>query len=163
MRISDWSSDVCSSDLSFAVVGEELLQKRAKKLAAGTATRERRLFEKDLEPYVGGRPVAEVTAPELLAALRRIEARGAVETAHRARTLAAQVFRYAIAHVRAARNPAVDLIGALAHPEGKQFDSPTETPDVAPMLRALDGTYGIARALCRGKGVQYVSISGLPG
>src|SRR3546814_14382396 len=75
---------------SFAVVGEDLLQKRAKKLAAGTATRERRLFEKDLEPYVGGRPVAEVTAPELLAALRRIEARGAVETAHRARTLAAQ-------------------------------------------------------------------------
>src|SRR3546814_5759952 len=92
MRISDWSSDVYSSDLekhqaakkllaagvdpglqrkaaravavdraanSFAVVGEELLQKRAKKLAAGTATRERRLFEKDLEPYVGGRPVAE--------------------------------------------------------------------------------------------------------
>src|SRR3546814_5630693 len=45
---------------SFAVVGEELLQKRAKKLAAGTATRVRRLFEKDLEPYVGGRSVAEV-------------------------------------------------------------------------------------------------------
>src|SRR3546814_21026399 len=104
MRISDWSSDVCSSDLSFAVVGEELLQKRAKKLAAGTATRERRLFEKDLEPYVGGRPVAEVTAPELLAALRRIEARGAVETAHRARPLAAQEFRYAIATGRAERN-----------------------------------------------------------
>src|SRR3546814_7312874 len=119
MRISDWSSDVCSSDL--------------------TATRERRLFEKDLEPYVGGRPVAEVTAPELLAALRRIEARGAVETAHRARTLAAQVFRYAIATGRAERNPAVDLIGALAQPEGKHFASLTDPGDVAPLLRALQG------------------------
>src|SRR3546814_6563247 len=71
-----------------------------------------------------------------------IEARGAVETAHRARTLAAQVFRYAIATGRAERNPAVDLIGALAQPEGKHFASLTEPGDVAPMLRALHGYYG---------------------
>lgn len=127
---------------SFAVVGEELLIQRAKKLVKGTAARERRLFDNDLAPYVGGRPVADVTAPELLAALRKIEARGAVETAHRARTLAAQVFRYAIATGRAERNPAADLIGALAQPEGTHFASITEPEEVAPMLRALHGYAG---------------------
>lgn len=127
---------------SFAVVGEELLQKREKTLSVGTATRERRLFQNDLEPYIGGRPVGDVTAPELLVALRKIEARGAVETAHRARTLAAQVFRYAIATGRAERNPAADLAGALAQPEGTHFASITEPKDVAPMLRALHGYYG---------------------
>lgn len=127
---------------SFAVVGEELLQQRAKKLAAGSTIRERRLFQNDLEPYIGGRPVCDVTAPELLEALRRIERRGAVETAHRARILASQVFRYAIATGRAERNPAADLIGALAQPEGSHFASITEPADVAPMLRALHGYYG---------------------
>src|SRR3546814_19635000 len=52
------------------------------------------------------------------------------------------VFRYAIATGRAERNPAVDLIGALAQPEGKHFASLTEPGDVAPMLRALHGYYG---------------------
>lgn len=127
---------------SFEVVGEELLIQRAKKLAPGTAVRERRLFDNDLVPYIGGRPVGDVTAPELLAALRKIEARGAVETAHRARTLAAQVFRYAIATGRAERNAAADLIGALAPPEGRHFASLTEPDEVAPMLRALHGYYG---------------------
>lgn len=127
---------------SFAVVGEELLIQRAKKLAAGTAVRERRMFDNDLVPHIGSRPVGDVTARELLVALRKVESRGAVETAHRARTLAAQVFRYAIATGRADRNPAADLIGALASPEGKHFASLTEPTDVAPMLRALHNYYG---------------------
>lgn len=127
---------------SFAVVGEELLIKRAKTITPGTAARERRLLDKDLSPYIGARPVAEVTAPELLSALRRIEARGAVETAHRARTLSSQVFRYAIATGRADRNPASDLAGALEQPEKSHFPSITEPAEVAPMLRALHGYYG---------------------
>ena len=51
-----------------------------------------RLFERDIFPWIGGRPVAEVTAAELLTAIRRIETRGALETAHRARTNCGQVF-----------------------------------------------------------------------
>jgi len=98
---------------SFEVIAGELLAMRTKKLASGTAARERRLLDKDLTPYIGSRPIADVTAPELLAALRKIERRGAIETAHRARALAGQIFRYAIATGRAERNPASDLIGAL--------------------------------------------------
>jgi integrase len=78
----------------------------------------------------------------LLAALCKIEARGAVETAHRARTLAGQVFRYAIATGRAERNPAADLQGALSQPHGEHFASVTEPAQVAPLLRALHGYDG---------------------
>lgn len=127
---------------SFAAVAEELLTQRAQKLAKGSAVRERRLLEKDLAPYLGDLPVADITAPVLLAALRKVEARGAIETAHRARVLAGQVFRYAIATGRAERNPAADLIGALAQPKGGHFASLTEPKDVAPMLRALHGYFG---------------------
>lgn len=122
---------------SFAAVAGELLAQRAKKLSEGSAVRERRLLDKDLAPYIGDLPIVEVTAPILLVALRKIEARGAVETAHRARALAAQVFRYAIATGRADRNPAVDLAGALTAPQPKHFPSITEPEQVAPMLRAL--------------------------
>lgn len=135
---------------SFGAVAAELLAIREKKLAAGTIVRERRLLEKDLAPYIGSRPVAEVTAPELLRALRRIEARGAVETAHRARALAGQVFRYAIATGRADRNPAADLVGALAQPEERHFASVTDPAEIGPLLRALHaypGTPAVSAAL----------------
>ena len=127
---------------SFAAVAEELLTQRASKLAEGSAVRERRLLEKDLAPYLGDLPITDITAPVLLVALRKIEARGAIETAHRARVLAGQVFRYAIATGRAERNPAADLIGALAQPKAGHFASLTEPQEVAPMLRALYGYYG---------------------
>ena len=127
---------------TFAAIAAELLAQRAKKLAPGSVERERRLLENDLTPHVGNVPVADVTAPMLLRALRKVEHRGAVETAHRARMLASQVFRYAIATGRADRNPAADLLGALSQPETKHFASLTEPADVAPLLRALWGYQG---------------------
>lgn len=135
---------------TFATVAAELMVIRAKKLAEGSAVRERRLLEKDLTPYIGNRPVGEVTAPELLRALRKIESCGAVETAHRARAFAGQVFRYAIATGRADRNPAADLIGALSQPEEGHFASVTDPESVGPMLRALwayEGTPPVVAAL----------------
>jgi len=126
---------------TFAAVAAELLAQRAKKLAPGSAVRERRLLETDLAP-LANLPIADVTAPMLLRALRKVEHRGAVETAHRARMLASQVFRYAIATGRADRNPAIDLLGALAQPDKTHFASLTEPADVAPLLRALWGYQG---------------------
>ena len=126
---------------TFAAVAAELLAQRAKKLAPGSVGRERRLLETDLAP-LGNVPIAGVTAPMLLRALRKVEHRGAVETAHRARMLASQVFRYAIATGRADRNPAADLLGALSQPGTTHFASLTEPKDVAPLLRALWGYQG---------------------
>lgn len=127
---------------TFSAIASELLAIRASKLESGSVVRERRLLEKDLAPRIGSLPIGEVTAPLLLAALRKIEARGAVETAHRARALAALVFRYAIQTGRADRNPAADLAGALTRPTSRHFAAVTEPAEVAPLLRVLWGYEG---------------------
>lgn len=100
------------------------------------------LFERDIFPWLGSRPVAEVQPPELLAVLRRIENRRALETAHRARSNCGQVFRYAIATGRAERDPSADLRGALAPALGKHLAAVTDPADVGPLLRVLDGYDG---------------------
>ena len=87
-----------------------------------------RRLEHDLFPWLGQRPLADIRAPELLAVLRRIESRGAVETAHRAMQNCGQVFRYAIATGRAERDPTGDLRGALPPPTERHFASIIEAP-----------------------------------
>ncbi len=125
------------SENSFGAIALEMLAMHAKKNAKSTVVRNERIVEKDLNSYIGNRPITEVSAPELLAVLRKMEKRGAVETAHRARGIAGMVFRYAIATGRAERNPASDLIGALELPQTEHFASLTEPIQVAPLLRAL--------------------------
>lgn len=83
-----------------------------------------------LYPYVGSRPVKAITAQELLAAFRRIEARGKYETAHRVRALAGRVLRYAVATGRADRDVAADLRDALAPVKSRNFASMTDPPSV---------------------------------
>ena len=122
---------------TFGAIGLELLAKRAKEgLSPGSVKRERRLIEKDLAS-IFETPIADVGAPILLAALRKLEQRGVVETAHRARSHAGRVFRYAIATGRAQRNPADDLAGALEQPQTKHFASLTEPERIGELLRAL--------------------------
>ena len=83
------------------------------KVSAGHAERTRIRLEQDAFPWLGRRPIAEIDAPELLTALRRVEARGALETAHRIKVACGQVFRYGIAIGACQRNPASDLKDAL--------------------------------------------------
>jgi len=96
----------------------------------------------DVFPVMGARPIAEIKAPELLAMLRRIESRGALETAHRVRTICGQIFRYAVATGRAERDPAADLKGALPPYKKNHLAAITDPKDVAPLLRALDSHKG---------------------
>lgn len=129
---------------TFAAVAAELLAKRAKEgLSAGSVVRERRLIEKDLAS-IGPLPISEVTAPLLLVALRKLEKRRVVETAHRARGLAGRVFRYAIATGRAERNPADDLTGALEQPQTRHHASVTDPEKIGELLRAMYGYQGTA-------------------
>jgi len=97
-----------------------------------------RRLEKDVFPWIGSRPIREIMAPELLETLRRIEARGALETAHRALQNCGQVFRYAVATGRADRDPSGDLRGALPPPNKKHHASLTDPKDIAALLRSLD-------------------------
>jgi integrase len=136
------AAQIEESGNTFNAMADELIEKRAKTLSPGSVVRERRMLEKDLGPIIGDIPVQDITAPLLLTALRKIEARGAVETAHRARAAASLVFRYAIATGRTKYNPAADLIGALTSPKTKHFASLTEPDDVAKLLNALYGYQG---------------------
>jgi len=94
-------------------------------------------MEKDLFPWIGGLPIKEITAPLLLQTLRRIEGRGAHETAHTLRQTAGQVFRYAVATGRCDRNPAPDLHGALQPIIVKHMSAVLEPAAAASLLRAI--------------------------
>jgi integrase len=133
---------------SFEVVAREWFAKYAKTWAASHSERVVRLFERDIFPWIGGRPVADVTAPEILTVMRRIEARGALETAHRALGNCGQVFRYAVATGRAMRNPSGDLRGALSPVKKSHFAAATEPKQVADILRAMDGYEGTLTVRC---------------
>jgi integrase len=99
---------------TFESIAREWLALQKRGLAEKTFLRKLGWFEDFLFPYLGRHPIAKITVPDLLAALKRIEARGMRETAHRARSTASNVFRYAVATGRAERDITTDLRGALA-------------------------------------------------
>lgn len=133
---------------SFEVVGREWFAKYSPTWASNHGIRIIRRFERDIFPWIGGRPIAEITAPELLSVIRRIEIRGALETAHRALSNCGQVFRYAVATGRAERDPSGDLRGALPPVKGTHFAATTEPKRVAEILRAMDGYEGTLTVRC---------------
>ena len=99
-------------------------------------------LERDAFPWIGARAIAEIKAPELLAVLHRIESRGALETAHRVKSIAGQVFRYAVATGRAERDPVADLKGALPPATPVHRAAVTDPKEVTALLRAIDGYQG---------------------
>lgn len=133
---------------SFEVVAREWFEKHREGWAANHADKIIRRLEKDVFPWLGGRPIAEITAPEVLAALRRIESRGTLDTAHRASGNCSQVFRYAIATGRAERDPVPDLRGALPPARGNNFASLTDPAKVCELLRAIDAFRGTLVVKC---------------
>jgi integrase len=133
---------------SFEVVTREWFAKYSTNWAEIHSVRIIRRLERDVFPWIGGRPVAEVTAPELLATVRKIEARGALETAHRALGTCGQVFRYAVATGRAQRDPSGDLRGALPPFKGEHFAAITEPKRVGQLLREIDGYQGTITVNC---------------
>jgi integrase len=127
---------------SFEVVAREWFGKHSANWMESHSGRIIRRLERDVFPWLGSTSIADITVPELLKAIRRIEQRGAIETADRILGNCGQVFRYAVATGRAERDPSVDLRGALTPVKSKHFASITEPKDVAKMLRALDGYEG---------------------
>lgn len=95
-------------------------------------------FEVDVFPWIGKQPIAGITPPQLLEVLRRIEARGVIETAHRALQDSSQVFRYAVATGKAVTNPARDLKDALKRPDPKHFPAIIDPKRFGDLLRACD-------------------------
>jgi integrase len=94
----------------------------------------------DIFPQIGSRPVAEIDAPELLEALKKVEKRGVIETARRLRQTCGQIFRYAAASGRAKRDPSSDLRGALKSPGRPRGHKAMPHDELPKFLNAL-GTY----------------------
>lgn len=117
-----------------------------KQLVNTTDSHKRRtmnLLKNDLFPEIGDARIAEITAPELLIALERIEQRGAIDMAHRARGLAGQIFRFGIASGNCERDVAADLKGALTKkPVTKHRAAITDPDEVGKLLIAIDGYSG---------------------
>ena len=133
---------------SFEVLTREWFAKFSTHWAKSHSDRMLRLFERDVFPWIGARPILDVTTQELLSVMRRIESRGALETAHRARARCGQVFRYAIATGRCTRDPSVELRGALPAVKGEHFAATTNPVKLAGILRAMDAYEGELPVQC---------------
>jgi integrase len=122
---------------TFAAIAREVHGVKRKGWSERYADRWLERMEKDLFPWIGALPISQITAPLLLHTLRRIEDRGAHETAHTLRQTAGQVFRYAVATGRCDRNPAPDLHGALQPIIVKHMSAVLEPAAAASLLRAI--------------------------
>jgi integrase len=127
---------------TFRIVADEWVAKQEREGRAVRTLEKMRWLLGFATSFIGDRPIAEITAPELLAVLRKIEARGRYETARMVRSTCGQVFRYAIATGRAERDPANDLRGALTAPKVKHRAAITDPRSIGAMLRAIDGFDG---------------------
>lgn len=134
---------------SFEVVAREWYAKQLSTWAPTTAKKRLALLENDLFPWIGKRPISEITAAELLSTLQRIEKRGANETAHNGRQLSNQVFRYGRLTQRCAHDPASDLRGALTPKTTNHRPAITEPEDLAKLLVQIEEYKGshIVRSL----------------
>ncbi len=100
------------------------------------------LLANDLFPYIGARPLSELTAPELLTHARRVEARGAVETAYRALKTAGAVFRHGVQRGYCESDPTRDLKGAVVLPVPQHRAAVTDPTKLGELLRAIDAYQG---------------------
>lgn len=131
-----------TSITTFEGVAREFFATKAEGWSEVHQTRWLRHLEKDLFPRIGSLPLATITAAVLLATLRRVEGRGAMETAHTLRQCAGQVFRYGVQTGRCKHNPAIDLHGALTPVNVKHMAAVLEPAMAGQLMRSIDGYQG---------------------
>jgi integrase len=127
---------------TFAAIADELLAKMAREGRAETTLHKIAWLLDFARPLIGDRPIAEISAAEVLAVLRRVEVRGRLETARRLRSTIGSVFRYAIATARAENDPTFALRGALTTPKVKPRAAMTDPDAVGALLRSVWGYDG---------------------
>ncbi|MCP5019073.1 MAG: integrase arm-type DNA-binding domain-containing protein [Ketobacter sp.] len=138
----DKASNLEAAENNFELVATEWYSNHMVNKSDSHRTRTWRLLKNDLFPPLGKRPISDITPPELLKVLRRVESRGAIDTAHRAHQTAGQVFRYAVATGRAERDPSADLRGALKIHIKKHHAAITEPKELGKLLLAMDSFGG---------------------
>ena len=134
------AADKLAAADSFKAVAAEWLDKQRHVLATVTAAKAEWLLS--LVPSLDPLPLGDITPPIILGALRKLERKGHHETAHRVKQRIGQVFRYAVAHGRADRDPTADLRGALTPVKSKPHAAITDPAKMGDLLRALEGYAG---------------------
>lgn len=129
---------------TFDVLASELIAKKGRENKAKRTLDKLRWLFSLAKPLIGDRPIAAITAPELLAVLRTVEQKGHLETAKRLRAVIGEVFRYAVATGRATSDPTFALQGALTAPVVKHRAAITDPIAFGGLLRAIDGFQGQA-------------------
>ena len=127
---------------TFKVTALEWFQMKLSGWSSHYAIREKRNLEKDLFPHFAARRIADIQPIELLAAVKRVEERGALDVAHRVLTTAGQVWRYAVATGRAGRDVSADIKGALTPHHGKHFAAITDPVKLGELIRIIRGYQG---------------------
>lgn len=142
------ASQQSNGENSFEVIAREWWQTHMKNKAASHKDKVIRRFELYLFPWIGSKAIADITAPQMLQVVKRIETLNKLETAHRALQTAGQVFRYAVQTGRAIRDVTVDLKGALPPTSIKHMAAFTEPKKIAELLRSIDGFSGTLTVQC---------------
>ncbi len=127
---------------TFEVVARLWLEKTKSERAASTQEKVQNWLTKDIFSVIGSQPISTITPRDVLAAVQKIEARGAIESAHRVKQLCGQVFRFAVATGLAERDVTADLKGALASAPTSHFAAITEPREVTRLLKAIHGYSG---------------------
>lgn len=135
-------------DRTFEAVARECHKTKAPAWSPRYAARWIERMEKDLFPWLGSLELDQIPAPLLLNVLRKVEARGAIETAHTLRQTAGQVFQYGIATGRCERNPAPDLHGALRPLNVKHMAAVLEPSKAGELMRAINEYAGQPTTRC---------------
>lgn len=133
---------------SFEEIAREWHSKFKAKWTPDHASRLLTRLEKDVFPHIGSRPINEIDAPELLRVMQRIEARGVIDTLHRALQNCGQIFRYGVATGRCQRDPSGDLRGALTPVKSKHHASITDPKQIGDLLRAMEDYQGSLVSQC---------------
>lgn len=140
-KVARLKSDAAQAD-TFEVTALEWYGKHKDRWSDHYAIREKRNLEKDLFPYFGARRIGEIEPIELLAAIRKVEERGALDVAHRVLTTARAVWRYAVATARAPRDVTADLKGALTPHKKRHFAAITEPAKLGELIRVIRAYQG---------------------
>ena len=143
---------------TFKAIAVEWHAKLKTKWSSAHADRKWHYLEKDVFPTFGDTPIKNITPRELLTLLEKIQARGAIDVAHRVKGLCGEVFRYGINSDRCDRDPTQDLKGVLVPQRNKHMATITAPEKVGELLRAIDGYQGDATTLYALKLAPYVML-----
>lgn len=129
---------------NFEAIALEWHAKKSAEWSEGYKVKVLRALQRDVFPFIGSLPLDQISPPQLLEVFRRVESRGAKETAHRIKQIAGQVYRYGVATGRATRDITPDLKGALSTHQTKHFPAITDPEGVGKLLRQIDAYEGTA-------------------